>query len=367
MAEDPKVRFFLGANSPSGFYSLYDQLLPPEEARDFFILKGGAGCGKSTLMRRVAAGLEERGLEVEYIECSGDPDSLDAVVIPALKTALVDGTAPHVVEPRYPGAVERYVNLGACYDHEGLTGIREEIMEDTRAYQACYGRAYRCLLAAAQIEEDMRELVLTPAAKAKAAKRARGILAREIKKTGREPGHGRQRFLGGITCRGEICRFDTAQALCRRVYELSDSYGLAHELLTHLASGAVAAGYDVIVCPSPMFPERMEHLLIPALSLAFVSSTSARPYPGRPVRRVRMDAMLDQELLRRSRARLRFSRRVTAALLEEAVGALAQAKERHDTLEAAYHPWVDFARVEAEADEILAELLKKWAESDNET
>ena len=54
----PHIQYFLGANSPSGFYSLYDQLISPEEARAVYILKGGPGCGKSTLMRRVAAQAE---------------------------------------------------------------------------------------------------------------------------------------------------------------------------------------------------------------------------------------------------------------------------------------------------------------------
>ena len=42
---------------------------------------------------------QETGLETEYILCSGDPDSLDAVVFPDKAAAIVDGTAPHVVVP----------------------------------------------------------------------------------------------------------------------------------------------------------------------------------------------------------------------------------------------------------------------------
>ena len=124
MTAYPKIQYFLGANAPAGFYSLYDQLLPPERAQAVYILKGGPGCGKSTLMRRVAGWAEEAGLETEYILCSGDPDSLDALVLPGLGAALVDGTAPHVVEPRCPGAVERYVNLGDCYDAAALRPLR---------------------------------------------------------------------------------------------------------------------------------------------------------------------------------------------------------------------------------------------------
>lgn len=32
MQAEAKVCFYLGANSPTGFYSLYDQLLEPEQA-----------------------------------------------------------------------------------------------------------------------------------------------------------------------------------------------------------------------------------------------------------------------------------------------------------------------------------------------
>ncbi len=356
MQAEPQVHFYLGANSPSGFYSLYDQLLPPASAEDIYILKGGAGCGKSSLMRRVARAMEERGLAVEYIECSGDPDSLDAVVFPQLKAAIVDGTAPHVVEPQYPGVVERYVNLGDCYDREALRPLRGDIVGCMKGYKGCYQRAYRCLTAAAQIGEDIRALLCTPALEAKMAKRAKGILGREVRQGGGQPGRAVQRFLGGVTWKGELCSFDTADALCKRVYELSDTYGLAHGMLTHLAAGAMAAGHDVIVCPSPLYPDRMEHLLIPALSLAFVSSSPARPYGKRPYRRIRLDAMADPELLRRNKARLRFSRKVSAALMDEAVESLAQAKAMHDELEALYNPHVDFQRVYEIADQITATL-----------
>ena len=358
MQTEPKVRFFLGANSPAGFCSLYDELLPPGEARSIHILKGGPGCGKSSLLRRVGAAAEEKGLDVEYILCSGDPDSLDAVVIPALGAALVDGTAPHVVEPRYPGLVEEYVNLGACYDRAGLQAERGRLMDCMKDYRGCYQRAYRCLTAAAQIGEDLRAMLLTPDLEARMSKRARGILSREVKKGDGEAGRAARRFLGGVTWKGTLCLFDTADALCRRVYELSDPYGLAHPMLARLAEGVLAAGHDAILCPSPLYPERLEHLLVPELSLAFVTGTPALPYPRRPYRRIRLEAMADPELLRRNRARLKFARKVSAALTDEAVDALAQAKAMHDELEGLYNPHVDFERVYRMAEEISDSLLR---------
>ena len=130
-------------------------------------------------------------------------------------------------------------------------------------------------------------------------------------------------------------------------------------MLTHLASGAMAAGYDVTVCPSPLAPDRMEHLLIPALSLGFITTTPALPCEKHPYRRIRLDSMADPEVLRRNKARLRFARKVSSALQEEAVESLAQAKAMHDDLEALYNPHVDFEQVYRIADEIAAELLAR--------
>ena len=49
----PNIQYFLGGNTPAGFYSLYHQLSDPTRTRALYIVKGGPGSGKSTLMRRV--------------------------------------------------------------------------------------------------------------------------------------------------------------------------------------------------------------------------------------------------------------------------------------------------------------------------
>ena len=246
--------------------------------------------------------------------------------------------------------------MGDCYDKQALWPLRHEIMDCMSGYKGCYQRAYRCLGAAAEIMEDQRAALLTDALAQKLAKRAHGILSREVprRKTER-PGQVKQRFLGAVTHKGSMCLYDTALAQCKRVYELSDSCGLAHELLIHLLAGAVTNGYDVVACPDPMAPDRLAHLLIPQLDLAFLSSGSG--LSEKPYRRLRLDAAASGELLRRSRPRLRFAKKVSAALSEEAVDSLSQAKAMHDDLEAIYNPHVDFALVDKIAQDLWAEIL----------
>ena len=114
------TRYFLGANSRYGFYSLYDGFTSPASGDFLWVIKGGPGCGKSSFMKKLGKAAEEHGLPVEYIHCSGDPDSLDGVRLPTLRTAYADGTAPHVIESVYPGAASLYLDLGTFYDAGAL-------------------------------------------------------------------------------------------------------------------------------------------------------------------------------------------------------------------------------------------------------
>ena len=353
----PNIQYFLGGNTPAGFYSLYHQLSDPTRMRALYIIKGGPGSGKSTLMRRVERHAQAAGLETEQVLCSGDPDSLDALILPQLGAALVDGTAPHVVEPKCPGAVERYIDLSQYYDRTGLQPVKQDILAATAEYQGHYKRAYRCLGAAGELRRDVNELLDSEQVQQRLAKRAAGIISRELKKLSQGGGHAGQRFISAVTHKGAFTLWDTVSSQAERVYELSDNYGLAHHLLAPILTAALAAGHDAAACPDPMAPDRLAHLIFPGLSLAFVTSTQEDPWPRHAFRRLRLDAMADADACRLNRPRLRFTRRVASALLEEGIADLAQAKEAHDRLERLYNPYVDFDGVSKAADRLAGEVL----------
>ncbi|MBQ3135610.1 MAG: hypothetical protein IJB75_07365 [Oscillospiraceae bacterium] len=262
-----------------------------------------------------------------------------------------------MVEPKLPGAVDHYVNLELCYDAAALAPLRGQLTACTAGYKDCYRQAYGNLSAAAQVRQDMRAGLQSDLLREKMQKRAAGILSREIHRRKHAPaGRVRQRFLSGITCRGKLTLWDTAFSQCPKVYHLCDRYGMAHEMLTALLAGIQRGGYDVVACPSPMAPMRLEHLLVPQLGLAFLSCPGDTELPGTPHRRVHIDAMIGTALLRENRGRLRLSTRIADQLESTATDFLAQAKSMHDELEQLYNPHVDFDRVNRIADEILAQI-----------
>lgn len=353
MGQSPAISFFLGANSPTGFYSLYHQFFAPSQGQRLYLVKGGAACGRSAFLRRVGEGLTSRGFRVEYIQCTGDPQALDGLVVPDLGVAIFNSTPPHLAEPQITGILPRYINLEE--PHPSL-GIAATVTTHTKGYQACYLRSQRALQGVALLLQEGRATLTTEELSAKLEKRGRGILSREGKVKG-DGGTVTKRFLGGVTCQGLGTNFETAAALCQRVYVLSDSYGLGSPLLEQLCHGMADRGYDVIACPSPLEPERLAHLLIPSLSLAFVTSTPTLPYPKPSYRHVRIDAMADGELLYQHKRRLKFGKKMAAALVEESATALQEAKIHYDQLEATYHPYVNFDALYGRGDALVAELV----------
>jgi hypothetical protein len=149
---------FPGGNTSVGFFSYYSNIIDLTRATRVFVIKGGPGVGKSTFMRRIGDEMTERGYDIEHHHCSSDNGSLDGVVIPAFGIALIDGTSPHVVDPRYPGAVDEIINLGEYWDEEKLRGSREQILEDSNLLGQLFPAAYSQLAEAkAKIARDDAE------------------------------------------------------------------------------------------------------------------------------------------------------------------------------------------------------------------
>jgi len=358
-----ETHFFLGANAPVGFTSLYAALVDPYTDDTLHIIKGGPGCGKSSFMAHIARKITQAGLDVEHIHCTAAPDSLDAIYIPALKTAYVDGTAPHVIEPLYPAVMEQYLNLGEFYDVDALKPKKAEVIEKYRAYKALYARAYDCIASAHRIIREVANYIVDDSVITAVKKRTKGIIAREIGKKRGGTGGVTRRFLSALTYQGYVSRFDTVATLAARIYHLDNTLGLAHHMLTDLSEAAVAAGLDCILCPAPLNPERVEHLFIPDLSLAFISSDYLAPYDGPAYRHIRLDAMADGERLRGYKTKLRFLKKIFGILIDESVSTLAEAKAVHDELEAIYNPHVDFDGVYQLADRHVDDLLRERIKS----
>lgn len=351
------VNFFLGANTPQGFVSYLPTCYAPQEGWRVYLIKSGPGTGKSTLMRRVLETMEAQGEEAEAILCSGDPHSLDGVRFPRLKAAVLDATAPHPVEPRYWGACETIVDLGAGID----TGrLRENAPALRAATDACTARHARCrdILATAEaLLADSRRTALACTDTDKVRRTAARLAEREFA-GGESGGAEERRFLSAVTPQGILTLYGTMQALCPRILIIEDEYGAAGGLLLEqLRQQARERGLAAIVCPCPLAPqEKVDHLLFPTLGLGFTLSSPWHKADFPALRRLHAARFTDEESLREKRARLTFNRKAARELLEEAVKATCEAKTFHDEMERFNREAMDFSVADRLCEKVTGEL-----------
>ena len=124
-----KERYCAASNSSEGFCSYYDDVFNLQKLYKIFVIKGGSGTGKAFFMKEIAKTAELYGFSVRYIYCSSDSESLDGIIINEQKIAVLDGTSPHVYEPKYIGAVEVFVNLAEFLDEKILTASIDDAMQ----------------------------------------------------------------------------------------------------------------------------------------------------------------------------------------------------------------------------------------------
>lgn len=343
------VGFFLGANTPQGFCGYHHELYDGRDGWRAYLIKSGPGTGKSSLMKRILADLASQGVETEALFCSSDPHSLDGVVVPSIQTVIFDATAPHILEPGYWGAVEQIVDLSSCMDGERLHKEYAAVIEATDACSKAHARCRRFMGAAATLLGDNRRWAAICTDTDKIVRCAAGIAAREWGgKTG-DVGKETRRFLSALTPEGTVVFYETLQTLCPRLYAIEDEHGAAAGvLMAELRRLALEAGWSVITCTCPLFPqEKIDHLLIPELGLGFTISNAYHRVDFPVYRRIHATRFTDVKKLRETKQKLAFNRKAARELLHEAETAAVGAKELHDKMEELSKSAVDWEKVNA--------------------
>ncbi len=334
---DDTRHYFPGGNTSQGFYSRFAHILPPNTVRRKIILKGGPGVGKSTLMRRVAEHLATLNQPVEMFHCSSDPDSLDGIAAPGLGFAMIDGTAPHVMDPVLPGAEDGILNLGECLDEELLAKSRRPIRDATEEISRCFLRVYDYLGAAVPLlygsTREWQEK--TPPGVVESVAEA---LGEKWLPNGKGLAEERKLFSEAYTPRGYMSFLPTL--LYDKVVCIASPWGLSpHPVLSRLKEMALLKGIPVLGLYNPLLPNDLSHLQFPTLNLSIV--TSPVEHPAETVN-LQEALMLHQGL---SREQV-FNRNAHELLLQRAVESLKEAKTRHDELEKSYTAAMDFAKWE---------------------
>lgn len=351
-----KSEYFLGANSTAGFFSTYDDLTIPEKGDKLYIIKSGPGSGKSSFMRNIANKMEENGLFVEYIYCSGDPESLDAVYFPAVKTAIVDGTSPHVIEPRFPAVCDSYIHIGEFYDFDAVASKKEEVMALFKKYKSHYKVAYDYLSRYGSVYSAFS--IPLDSYKHAVAKKVKSIM-KKIGAASHAPSsapYHKHRFAAAQTYKGRIEYYSDLKKYDNIVLVGSVS-GLDWLLCDIIKDSAEEIGLSTVSYLNPLFTSKTDHIALPELSTVFVSKRAVKPGELDTERTLNIDSIMDSASRKQAKKFAKVRDKACGCFLSLAEAELSKAKAFHDELEALYNPYVDFKSVYELSDSYLKKII----------
>ncbi|CQR47509.1 hypothetical protein BN1058_01830 [Paraliobacillus sp. PM-2] len=146
---------FFGASTPSGVVDFISNIT--EGLKKRYFIKGRAGTGKSTLLKKIAETATERDFDVEVYHCGFDPDSIDMVIIRELGVCIFDSTDPHEYFPNKHG--DEIIDLYEKTITPGTDEANEyEINDLNKRYKQRMKEGIEYLQEAKSIHDQLRKI-----------------------------------------------------------------------------------------------------------------------------------------------------------------------------------------------------------------
>lgn len=345
------IAYFAGANTASGFDGVYGRIADERRMERVYVIKGGPGTGKSTLIRKAAEAAEKEGFPAVRYFCGSDPESLDGAVLGG-RIVLLDGTAPHVHEMTYPGAASSLIDLSKFWDTGVLEGARDEIIARCSAKSACWDAAYRWMRAAAAVDEER----LCCAEQCFDREKAAAYVGRFLKRLGKpesaENGRTDVRRTRAVTMRGRFY-LPAFEHSAQTVYAVSDACGCAVPFMELFAGRLTSAGYDTVVSRLPVTGQ-IDGILLPSHKIAVVTAQTEKD-----VRTIRMTRFVHKDIPDGVRGEMRLAAKVEESCTEAAQECLSRAAAEHFGLEEIYRRAMNFSALGRYTKKVCAEITER--------
>ncbi len=365
MSKGKLKKLFPGGNTAQGFHSFYNYIIAPDATR-IFCIKGGPGVGKSSLMRKIGETMLDKGYDVEYHCCSSDNGSLDGVAIPALQIAMLDGTAPHVVDPKNPGVVDEILNMGVYWDEGKLTSAKEKVMAVNRRVGRLFGIAYYNLKEAKAINEELESYYTESVnfadvnrVTAEIKKEILGMVKADYSKTPFD----RHMFAYAITPEGPVNYLDTILQDVKNLFLLEGEPGCGKStVVAEVASTAKQMGIDTDLYHDSLDPTRLRLVVIPNLQVAVLNNESPinfdpQKVPGCNVKKFNFTNFASKKILSIYGSEIESAKMRYHDAFDLAVSHISQAKKAHDEMEVYYVGAMNFEEINRFGVTVLNRIL----------
>ncbi len=338
-------KYFAAANTYNGFKSYFADVFNPAKFNRIYVIKGGPGTGKSSMMKKIGAHFWDKGCKIEEIYCSSDPHSLDGIICEQSdkRIAVIDGTAPHETDAKIPGAIDEIMNLGDNWDTRWLSAKKDDILALNREKSTSYKTAYAYL----KIAGEAADFIMNVFKRNYDYKESKAVVCEFCQYLIHDNEKNiKTRLISSFGKQGRF-KLNTLENLASKTIGISgDEFG-AMLLLSEISNHLSSLGISRTEFPTALSPDYLDAIYIPSCDTAFVLNGDG----------INVDELISKYTDYDSE-RIKSARGIRDIALTEATRWFAIASDMHFRLEDIYSRAMSF-----EKNELL--LAKKLEEIDN--
>lgn len=346
---------FTSSYTTDGFHTFIPELL--ETMEKVFILKGTAGSGKSTFIRLLGESLFDQGFEVEYWISATEPFNPEGIYLPQLQAAVVNGSLPVPIDPRYPGGIGEIINLGDYQDKDLLVDYRQDMSGLVQQVEEYNHKAGAALKEAGRVKDEINKAAARHLDLGKLQDLIHDLAARVISREAEEKHY----FASAVTAEGMINYIDELSHNCRKRYIFKGPAGSGKStVISQLALIFKKRGYVLEYYHCGLNREAIVMLLLPSFRLAFIDAGNGGVVtrPGDEV--IDLGDYLNDYQAQTSNLQNSQARRNYETLLNRAGEELGNVYLALKELKKIYAQTADFDKLEARRGELLKRLTASF-------
>ncbi|MCY6483263.1 ATPase [Clostridium aestuarii] len=248
--------------------------------------------------------------------------------------------------------------MGECWNENGFKDCRNKIISINKQVGKTFKHAYHYIGAAKTIHDDWSSYN-TQALNLSKLNNLKEELKNKILTNFKVStmGNSRHLFATAFTPNGIVTYIDSIYRDCKDIYVLNGGPGTGKtSVLTYIYKEALKRGLFVEVYHDALIPEKIEHIVIPALNIAILTSNeiNQKKFKGY---QINMDNYLNKNMLKNNMEEIKKDIENFYLLLNTGLKIIAKAKSLHDELEKYYIPNMNFDKTEEIGTQTINKIL----------